>query len=244
MSNSLWPHGLQQARLPCPSYLLKFVQTHVHWTDDTIQPSLSSPSPSIFPSVRVFSNESALCIRCPKYWSFSFSISPSNEYSGFLSFRMDWFDLLAVQRTLKSLLQHNNLKALVFWHSEIIIMPTSEYGREPNGMKHIKQSGQCLAKKSYSIANIIVAVVYLLSCIGLFWDSMYCNLPGSSAHAVFQAKMPKWVAIFFSKGSSQPRDQTCISCTAGRFFTAEPPGKLTLLCRQILPTSQVTMNIK
>ena len=66
---------------------------------------------------------------------------------------------------------------------------------------------------------------------------MYCNLPGSSAHAVFQAKMPKWVAIFFSKGSSQPRDQTCISCIAGRFFTAEPPGKLTLLCRQILVVS-------
>ena len=62
--------------------------------------------PSVFPSIRVFPNESALCIRCPKYWSFSFSISPSNDYSGLISFRMDWFDLLAVQGTLKSLLQH------------------------------------------------------------------------------------------------------------------------------------------
>ena len=66
---------------------------------------------SIFPSIRVFSNELALHIRCPKYWSFSFSISPSNEYSGLISFRMDWLDLLAVQRTLKSLLQHHSWKA-------------------------------------------------------------------------------------------------------------------------------------
>ena len=67
--------------------------------------------PSIFPSIRVFSNESALCIRWPKYWSFSFIISPSNEYSGLISFRIDWFDLLAVQGTLKSLLQHHSSKA-------------------------------------------------------------------------------------------------------------------------------------
>ena len=69
--------------------------------------------PSIFPSIRVFSNESVLCIRWPKYWSFSFSISPSNEYSGLIFFRTDWFDLLVVQGTLKSLLQHHNLKASV-----------------------------------------------------------------------------------------------------------------------------------
>ena len=72
---------------------------------------------SIFPSIRVFSNESAFCIRWPKYWSFSFSISPSNEYSGLISFRIDWFDLLAVQGTLKSLLQHHSSKALVLWCS-------------------------------------------------------------------------------------------------------------------------------
>ena len=73
--------------------------------------------PSICPSIRVFFNESALHIRWPKYWSFSFTISPSNEYSGLISFRMDWFDFLAVQWTLKSLLQHHSLKALVFWRS-------------------------------------------------------------------------------------------------------------------------------
>ena len=72
--------------------------------------------PSIFPSIRVFSNESALCIRLPKYWSFSFSISPSNEYSGLISFRMDWLDLPSVQETLKSLLQNHNSKASILWH--------------------------------------------------------------------------------------------------------------------------------
>ena len=74
--------------------------------------------PSIFPSIRVFSNELALCIRWPKYWSFSFSIRPSKEYSGLISFRMDWFGLLAVQGTLKSLLQHHSLKALIL-HQDI-----------------------------------------------------------------------------------------------------------------------------
>ena len=73
--------------------------------------------PSIFPSIKVFSKESALCIRWPKYWSFSFSTSPSNEYSGLISFRMDWFDLLAVQGTLKSLLQHHSSKASILQHS-------------------------------------------------------------------------------------------------------------------------------
>ena len=71
--------------------------------------------PSIFPSIRVFSNESVLCIRWPKYWSFSFSISPSNEYSGLISFRIDWLDLLVVQGTLKSLLQHHSSKVLILW---------------------------------------------------------------------------------------------------------------------------------
>ena len=81
--------------------------------------------PSGFPSIRVFSNELALCIRWPKYWSFSFSISPSNEYSGLISFRIDWFDLLAVQGTLKSLLQHHSLKASVLRCSAFFIVQLS-----------------------------------------------------------------------------------------------------------------------
>ena len=81
--------------------------------------------PSIFPSIRVFSNESALRIRWAKYWSFSLSISPSNEYSGFISFRMDWLDLLAVQGTLKSLLQHQGSKASILWCSAFFIVQLS-----------------------------------------------------------------------------------------------------------------------
>ena len=78
--------------------------------------------PSIFPSIRVFSTESVFCIRWPKYWSFSFSISPSNEYSGLISFRMDWLDVLAVQGTLKSLLQHHSSKASILWCSAFSIV--------------------------------------------------------------------------------------------------------------------------
>ena len=81
--------------------------------------------PSIFPSIRVFSNESFLHIKCPKYWSFSFSISPSNEYSGLIFFRMDWLDLLAVQGTLKSLLQHHCSKASILWYSAFFIVQLS-----------------------------------------------------------------------------------------------------------------------
>ena len=83
------------------------------------------PLPSIFPSIRVFFNESVPHIRWPKYWSLSFSISPSNEYSGLISFRMDWLDLLAVQGTLKSLLQHHSSKASILWRSAFFIVQLS-----------------------------------------------------------------------------------------------------------------------
>ena len=126
VSDSLWPHGLQHTRPPCPSQLLEFTQTHVHWVGDAIQPPhpLSSPLllPSVFPSIRVFSNESVLLIRWPKYWSLSFRISPSNEYSGLFSFSMDWVDLLAVQGTLKSLLQHHSSKASIRRRSAFFIV--------------------------------------------------------------------------------------------------------------------------
>ena len=114
---------------PVHHQLPEFVQTHVQQVRDPIQPScpLSSPLllPSIFPSIRVFSNESVLCIRWPKYWSFSFSISPSNEYSGLISIRMDWLDLLAVQGTLKSLLQHHSSKASILRCSAFFIIQLS-----------------------------------------------------------------------------------------------------------------------
>ena len=109
LSDSLQPHGLQHPSVPCPSPTLKLMPIK------SVMPSnhliLCHPllPLSTFPSIRVFSTESVLHIRWPKYWSFSFSISPSNEYSGLISFRMDWLDLLAVQGTLKSLLQHHKM---------------------------------------------------------------------------------------------------------------------------------------
>ena len=157
MSNSLQPHGLQHARLPCPSLtgklelrklqLPEFTQTHVHWVGDDIQPShpvipfssclQSSQHQCLFKWVSysvsfqmsqlfsVFSNESALRIRWPKYWSFSFNISPSNEYSVLISFRMDWFDILAVQGTRMSLLQHHSSKISILRHSTFVMVQLS-----------------------------------------------------------------------------------------------------------------------
>ena len=115
--------------LPVHHQLPEFTQTHVHWVRDAIQPSHPLSSllllPSIFPSIRVFSNHSPLCIRWPKYWRFSFSISPSNEYSVLISFRIDWFDLLAVQGTFKSFLQHYRLKASVLRHAASFMVQLS-----------------------------------------------------------------------------------------------------------------------
>ena len=115
--------------LPVHHQLLEFTQTHVHWVSDAIQPSLLCHPllllPPIPPSIRVFSNESTLCMKWPKYWSFSFSISLSNEHPGLISFRMDWLGLLAAQGTLKSLLQHSSSKASIFWHSAFFTVQLS-----------------------------------------------------------------------------------------------------------------------
>ena len=115
---TLWdPMSCSMPGLPVHHQLPEFTQSHVHWVGDAIQPSHPlSPLlllPPILPSIRVFSNESILHMRWPKYWSFSFSISPSKEYPGLISFRMDWLDLLAVHGTLKSLLQHHSSKASI-----------------------------------------------------------------------------------------------------------------------------------
>ena len=106
MSDSLWLRGLKHARLPCPSPTPRIYSNSCPlswWRHPTISSCHLLLMPSTFPSIRVFSNESVLYKRWPKYWSFSFSVSPSHEYSGLISFRMDWLDLLAVQGTLKSL---------------------------------------------------------------------------------------------------------------------------------------------
>ena len=129
VSNSLWSHESQHARPPRPS---PSPGVHSNTSIESVMPSnhfiLCCPLlllPLIFPSIRVFSNESALRIRGPKYWSFSFNISPSNEHPGLTFFRMDWLDLLAVQGTLKSLLQHHSSKASVIRCSAFFIVQLS-----------------------------------------------------------------------------------------------------------------------
>ena len=121
MSDSLWL--LVQCQLSEPT------QTHVHWVSDAINSLiLCRPLlllPLIFPSIQIFLNEFALCIRWPKYWSFSFNISPSSEYSGLISFRIEWLNLLAVQGTLKSLLQHHSWKASILRHSAFFMVQLS-----------------------------------------------------------------------------------------------------------------------
>ena len=128
MSYSLWSHGLQHIRLPRPSLFPKvFSNTSPlsRWCYSIISSSFPLLLLSIFSSIRVFSSELALCIRWSKYCSYSFSISPSNEYSGLISLRIDWFDLLAVQGTLKSLFHNHNSKASILWCSAFFMVQFS-----------------------------------------------------------------------------------------------------------------------
>ena len=128
--------------------------------------------PSIFPSIRVFSNESVLLIRCPKYWSFSFSISPSNEYSGWISFRIDWFDLLPVQGTFKSLLQHHSSKASILLWSAFFIVQLS-HPRMTTG-KTIALTRRTFVGKVMSLlfnmlSRLIIAFLPRSKCLLISW---------------------------------------------------------------------------
>ena len=128
MSDSLRPHGMQHARLPCPSPIPRVHSNSCPLSQYAIQPShpLSSPSPPTFNlSQHQGPFQWVLCMRWPKFWCFSINISPSNEYSGLISFRMDWLDLLAVQGTLKSLLQHHSLKASILRRSAFFTIQLS-----------------------------------------------------------------------------------------------------------------------
>ena len=158
VSNSLQPHGLQHPRLPCPSPTLGACSNlcpSSQWCHPTIwfcHPLLLLPS--IFPGIRVFSNESALRIRWPKYWSFSFSISPSSEYSGLISFRTDWFDLLAVQGTLKSLLQHHSSKASILRCSAFFIVQLSHPWDTGNVLGRLIKCCQCWVEKRLCVWSL------------------------------------------------------------------------------------------
>ena len=164
---------------PVHHQLLELAQTHAYWVGDAVQPSypLWSPSSpaiffSIFPSIRVFSSESALHIRWPKYWSFSFSISPSNEYSGLISFRKDWLDLLAVQGTLKSLLQHHSSKASILWPSAFFIVHLSHPYMTPG--KTIALTRRTFVGKVVSLlfnmlSSLIIAFLPRSKCLLISW---------------------------------------------------------------------------
>ena len=127
--------------------------------------------PSIFPSIRVFSNKSVLRIRWPKYWSFSFSISPSNEYSGLISFRMDWLDLLAVQGTLKSLLHHHSSKASILWHSAFIIVQLS-HPYMTTGVKAMTRwtfVGKVMSLLFNMLSRLVTAFLPTSKCLLISW---------------------------------------------------------------------------
>ena len=113
--------------------------------------------PSILPSIRIFSNESVICIRWPKYWSFSLSISPSSEHSGLISFRMDWLDLLAVQGTLKSLLQHDSSKASVLWGSAFFTVQLSH---------PYMTTGKTIALTRWTFVGKVMSLCFLVCCLG------------------------------------------------------------------------------
>ena len=124
MSDSLQPHGLQHARLHCPPSTPRAYSNSCP-SNEWCHPTISSSVIPFSSCIRVFSNKLVLRIRWSKYWSFSFRFSPSNEHSGLISFRMDWLDLLAVQGTLKSLLQYHSSKAAILWCSAIFIVQLS-----------------------------------------------------------------------------------------------------------------------
>ena len=158
--------------------------------------------PSVFPSIRVFSNESALRIRWPKYRNFSFSISPSNEYSGLISFSMDWMDLLAVQGTLKSLLQHHSSKASILWHSAFFIVQLSHpYMTTGKTIALTRRSfvGKVMSLlfNMLSAADAAAAAKSLQLCPTLC-DPIDGSPPGSPVPGILQTRTLEWVSISFS----------------------------------------------
>ena len=182
--------------------------------------------PPIPPSIRVFSNESTLRRRWPKYWSFSFSIIPSKEHPGLISFRMDWLDLLAVQGTLKSLLQHHSSKASILRPSAFFTVQLSH---------PYMTTGKTIPLTRWTFVGKVMSLLFnMLSRLVVTFPPQWCptlcdpidhSPPGSSVHGILQARILEWTAIPFSRESSQTRDRTQVSCTACRFFTIWATGK-------------------
>ena len=176
MSDSLWPHELLHSRLPCPWLAPRVCSNSCPlnpWCHYTISFSVVSflLLSSMFPSIRVFSSESAFRIRWLKYWSFRFSISPSNEYSGLISFRIDWFDLLAIQETLKSLLQHHNLKASIFCHSALFMVQLSHLYMTTEKTKALT-IWTFVSKVMSLLFNMLSGFVIALKWIEIWWSKL------------------------------------------------------------------------
>ena len=175
-SNSLRPHGLQHARPPYPLpthslFKLLFVESVMLSNHLILCCPLLLP-PSIFPSIRIFSSESALCIRWPKYWSFSFSISPSNEHSDLISFRMDWLDLLAVQGTLKSLLQHHSSKASILRCSAFFIVQLSHpYMTTGKTIALTRRTfiGKVMSLLFNMLSRLVITILSRSKCLLISW---------------------------------------------------------------------------
>ena len=187
--------------LPVHHQLQELIQTHIHRVGDAIQPShpLSSPSPppSIFPSIKVFSNELVLRIRWTKYWSFSLSIRPSDEHPGLISFRMDCLDLLAVQGTLKSLLQHHSSKASILQLSAFFIVQLS-HPYLTTGKIIALTIWTFVGKVMSLLFNILSAAAKSLQSCPNMCNPIDSSPPGSPVPGILQARTLEWVAISFS----------------------------------------------
>ena len=179
------PMNCSTPGLPVHHHLPEFTQTHGHRVSDASQPShpRSSPSPPapISPSIIVFSNESTLRIGCPKYWSFSFSIIPSKEHPGLITFRMDWLDLFAVQGTLKSLLQHHSSKASILRHSAFFTVQLS-HPYMITGKNRALTSWTFVAKVMSLLFNMLSQFSSVAQSCPTLCDPMNCSTPGLPVH--------------------------------------------------------------
>ena len=172
MSDSLWPHGLQHARLPCPSLSPRVCSNSSHPLHQWCHPTISSSVVffsfclQIIPSIRVFSKKSILGIRWPKYWSVIFSISPSNDYPQLISFRIDLFDLLGVQGTLQSLLQYHNLKASVLQCSAFFMVQLSHlYMTTGKTIALTRQTFFTKWKSAFPLSSFVTAFLPRSNCL-------------------------------------------------------------------------------
>ena len=182
LCQTLEPHGLQHAGPPCPSPTPGADSVFCpssRWCHPTISSSVIPFLSCLqsFPSIKVFSKESVLHIRCPKYWSFSFSISPFNKYSGLISFRIDWFDLLAVQETLKNLLQHHSSKASILWLSAFFIVQLSHpYMATGKGTAFLRGNfvGKVMSLLFNMLSRLVIAFLprrsytYIFICVCIY----------------------------------------------------------------------------